>query len=150
MTVMAMLSSGFGKVILGAGVLSLSFVAVASGRDLIRRDGNGSPNSVPSNFVPASSIQSQAAGVSATINRTAKADRAALAGGMALPTRTVAMRLNDLANTSVIIRVPVAREIPRAATPLMKSGDSKPVACEPAVSVLTELASKLPPGRCVT
>jgi len=139
---MALLSSGFAKGIFGAAMLSLTFAAVAYGRDLIQQDGNSSLNSSPS----------EAAGVPATINRAAKADRAALAGGSALQTRTVALRLNDLANTSVVIRVPVARETPRApASLLIKSGESKPpVACEPPVSVLTEVAKKLRPGRCVT
>jgi hypothetical protein len=144
---MAYLSSGFTKGIFGAAVLSLTFVAVAYGRDLMQQDGNSSPNL----------NQADAAAVPATINRAAKADRAALASGSALPTQTVAMRLHDLANTSVMIRVPVARQIPKspasvAPASLMKSGESgKPtVACEPPVSVLTEVAKKLQPGRCVT
>ena len=140
---MAYLSSGFTKGIFGAAVLSLTFAAVAYGRDLMQQDGNSSLNS----------MQSEAAGVPATINRAAKADRAARAGGSVLQTRTVALRLNDLANTSVMIRVPVAREIPHApASLLIKSGESsKPtVACEPPVSVLTEVAKRLQPGRCVT
>jgi hypothetical protein len=139
---MAGLSSGFAKGIFGAAVLSLTFVAVASGRDLIRQDGANSLNS----------SQLEPADTTATINRAAKADRGALIIGSALRTQTVAMRLNDLANTSVMIRVPVARDIPRApASSLMKSGESKPmVACEPPVSVLTEIAKHLAPSRCVT
>jgi hypothetical protein len=142
MTVMAYLSSGFTKGIFGAAVLSLTFVAVAYGRDLMQQEGNGSPNS----------NLADAVATPATINRAAKADRAALASGSGLATHTVAMRLNDLANTSVMIRVPVLRKIPRAPASLMKSGESsKPtVACEPPVSVLTEVAKKLQPGRCVT
>jgi hypothetical protein len=36
-------------------------------------------------------------------------------------------------------------------SPLIKSGVGKPlVACEPSVSVLTEVAKHLEPGRCVT
>ena len=138
---MAYLSSGFTKGIFGAAVLSLTFVAVAYGRDLMQQEGNGSPNS----------NLADAVATPATINRAAKADRAALASGSGLATHTVAMRLNDLANTSVMIRVPVLRKIPRPAS-LMKSGESsKPtVACEPPVSVLTEVAKKLQPGRCVT
>ena len=62
------------------------------------------------------------------------------------------MRLNDLANTSVLIRIPVARATGNT-TPasLFKSGERKPtVACEPPVSVLTEVAKRIQPGRCVT
>jgi hypothetical protein len=136
------LSSGLAKGIFGAGVLSLTFAAVASGRDLIHNDGVNSPNSSEAGL----------AGIPATINRAAKADRAALASGPARQTQTVAMRLNDLADTSVMIRVPVARNVPRApASLLIKSGESKhTIACEPVVSVLTEVAKRLQPGRCVT
>jgi hypothetical protein len=136
------LSSGLAKGIFGAGVLSLTFAAVASGRDLIHNDGVNSPNSSEAGL----------AGIPATINRAAKADRAALASGPARQTQTVALRLNDLADTSVMIRVPVARNVPRApASLLIKSGESKhTIACEPVVSVLTEVAKQLQPGRCVT
>jgi hypothetical protein len=138
------LSSGLAKGIFGAAVLSLTFAAVASGRDLIHNDGVNSLNSSEAGL----------AGIPATINRAAKADRAALASGPARQTQTVAMRLNDLADTSVMIRVPVARNIPRAPAPaslLIKSGESKhTIACEPVVSVLTEVAKRLQPGRCVT
>jgi hypothetical protein len=139
---MAVLSSGFAKGIFGAAVLSLTFVAVASGRDLVRQDGVDALNS----------SQLEPVDTTATINRAAKADRAALMSGSILPTQTVAMRLNDLANTSVAIRVPVAREISRApAAVQIKSGESKSmVACEPPVSVLTEIAKRLPSSRCVT
>jgi hypothetical protein len=136
------LSSGLAKGIFGATVLSLTFAAVASGRDLIHTDGVNSPNSSEAGL----------AGISATINRAAKADRAALASGPARQTQTVSLRLNDLADTSVMIRVPVARNVPRApASLLIKSGESKhTIACEPVVSVLTEVAKRLQPGRCVT
>lgn len=134
---MALLSSGFAKCICAAAVMSLTFAAVAYGRDLIGQDGV-SPLNVDT---------------SATINRTAKADRAARASGASLQSQTVALRLNDLANTSVLIRIPVARAAGNRAPAslLVKSGVGKPtVACEPPVSVLTEIAKRLQPGRCVT
>jgi hypothetical protein len=142
-TVMAILSSGISKGIFGAAVLSLTFGAVAWGRDLVHHN--------------AVNHSAQAdAGTSASVNRGVKADRAAL-GGSALQTRTVALRLNDLADTSVLIRIPALREIrneARSDAPaslLIKSGENKPtIACEPAVSVLTEVAKRLRPGRCVT
>jgi hypothetical protein len=139
---MALLSSGFAKGIFGASVLSLTFAAVAYGRDLIQQDG----------MSPLSLSQSGPIDTTATINRAAKADRASRTGGSALQTQTVAL-LNDLANTSVLIRVPVARESRNGAPAslLIKSGESKPtVACEPVVSVLTAVAKQLQPGRCVT
>src|SRR5882757_9570784 len=107
------------------------------------------------------------AGISeALINRAAKADRAArvpedraarLPEG-AVQTRTVSVRLYGLSDTSVVVRIPVAREARNApSVPLVtrsgdrKAGNRKPtVACEPVVSVLTEIAKQLQPGRCVT
>ena len=85
------------------------------------------------------------------VNRAAKANRdvAKVAPGKA---RTIALRFKELADTSVLIRVPVAKEEARnrPVAPL-KSGKSKnAVACEPPVSVLTEVAKLLEPGRCVT
>lgn len=136
---MAKLSNGISKGLFGAIALSLTFGAVASGRDLGQPDASG---------------QLTLADASATsVNRAAKTDRAARVTGPAIQTETVSLRLNDLANTSVLIRVPVVRET-RNGTPallLMKSGAGKTtVACEPVVSVLTAVAKQLQPGRCVT
>ena len=94
----------------------------------------------------------------ASINRAAKADRAARLPEGATQTRTVSVRLYGLSDTSVVVRIPVAREARNApsAPPVTRSGDRKPgdrkltVACEPVVSVLTEIAKRLEPGRCVT
>ena len=131
---MALLSSRLAKGIFGASVLSLTFAAVAYGRDQVGQEG----------------LASLEADTSVTINRATKADRSARVGGPTRQSQTVAMRLNDLANTSVLIRIPVARATSAPAS-LFKSGDAKPtVACEPSVSVLTEVAKRLQPGRCVT
>jgi len=98
-----------------------------------------------------------------TINRAAKADRAARVAASAVPTQTISLRLDALSDTSVLVRVPAAKEAgqaarngppaPPAASPptVTKYGDRKmTVACEPVVSVLTEVAKLLQPGRCVT
>jgi hypothetical protein len=93
-----------------------------------------------------------------SINRAAKADRAARLPEGAMQTRTISVRLYGLADTSVVVRIPLAREARNApSTPLVtKSGDRQSggrklaVACEPVVSVLTEIAKQLQPGRCVT
>ena len=99
------------------------------------------------------------AGISeALINRAAKADRATRLPEGAVQTRTVSVRLYGLSDTSVVVRIPVAREARNApSVPLVtRSGDRKSgarkltVACEPVVSVLTEIAKRLEPGRCVT
>ena len=89
----------------------------------------------------------------AAVNRAGKADRAARVAGPALQTRTIALRLDSLAATSVLVRVPVAEAMRSGSSvrSLMKSGNGKTaVACEPMVSVLTEVARQLEPGRCVT
>jgi hypothetical protein len=86
------------------------------------------------------------------VNRAAKTDRA-----MVVPspgqTQTIALHPNGLPDTSVLVRIPVpqeARSRPALPSPA-KSGDRKTaVACEPVVSVLTEVAKLLQPGRCVT
>jgi hypothetical protein len=133
------ISKGISKGLFGAIALSLTFGAVAFGRDLGQQ---GTSN--PLNVADAST---------ASINRAAKTDRAARVAGAVIQTQTVALRLNDLSNTSVLIRVPIVHET-RSGAPaslLMKSGSgTATVACEPSVSVLTEVAKRLQPGRCVT
>ena|SRR5438552_10434885 len=89
------------------------------------------------------------------INRAAKADRAPVPP---LPgqTQTIAFRPEGLADSSVLVRVPLAKEArndtrDRPPPSVTKPGMRKTtVACEPVVSVLTEVAKLLEPGRCVT
>jgi phosphopantothenate synthetase len=134
---MSKLSTG----ILGAIAVSLSLGAAqfASGQDL------------------AGTFQISAGTSEAAINRAAKADRAAVVTVLAAPTRTISLRLESLADTSVVIRLPVVQETrigkktrSPAAPSLTNSGNRMTVACEPVVSVLTEVAKLLQPGRCVT
>jgi hypothetical protein len=92
------------------------------------------------------------------INRIAKADRAALQAAQA-PTQTITIRNVGLPETSVVVRIPVA-QMPGTTAPKNEGRNrpepSKPaatkraIACEPPVSVLTEVAKLLEPGRCVT
>jgi len=91
------------------------------------------------------------------INRAGKADRITDIKPGVVPTRTVSMRLNDLANTSVLLRVPAVIETGNAKPPVVLQNQKKPqgrnkptIACEPMVSSLTEVAKLLQPGRCVT
>jgi hypothetical protein len=132
---MSQLSRG----IFAAIAVSLTLGAVAWGRDLSKgpQDPAGTPE--------------------ATVNRAAKADRSAGVAGSGTQTRTISLRLDALADTSVLIRIPVAQARNNSSAPpsfapsLKKSGDRKmTVACEPVVSVLTEVAKLLQPGRCVT
>jgi hypothetical protein len=123
------------KVFLGAVALMLTLGAVqlASGHDLADRWKAVADEPAHNN-----------------VNRAAKADRIGEFRPSAVPTRTVSLRLNDLADTSVLLRVPFA-EAKRARPPLLQAPNRKPaVACEPVVSTLTEVARLLQPGRCVT
>jgi hypothetical protein len=117
--------------------LSLGAAQLAVGRDLI---GTQNP-----------------AGTSEVVNSAVKADRADGAMRTGAATRTISLRLDALADTSVLIRMPAAKAADTQArsgssAPLLtKSGDRKAtVACEPPVSVLTEVAKRLQPGRCIT
>jgi predicted transcriptional regulator len=84
------------------------------------------------------------------INRAAKADRAAVVPARG-QTQTIALRVEGVADTSVLVRVPVAEETrARPAAPAFAKPGKTAMACEPVVSVLTEVAKLLQPGRCVT
>jgi hypothetical protein len=139
---MSQLSRG----ILGAIAVSLTFgAALAANRDLAGTQ--------------VSAASSEAVNTSAAINRAAKVDRADGAAGSAAPTRTISLRLDALTATSVLIRLPVTQgngkearnSVPAPAPAVAKPQARKTaVACEPPVSVLTEVAKRLEPGRCVT
>src|SRR3954471_15283273 len=88
----------------------------------------------------------------AAINRQAKADRAN-APANALQTKTISVSVDGLSDTSILVRVPVARKEARNAAPAPVFTNKpvvRTVACEPVVSVLTEVAKQLQPGRCIT
>lgn len=128
---MPQISNGiFGALAIG---LTLGAVQLASGHDLSGRQqiASGSPETV--------------------INRAVKADRGAvrLAPGKEA---TIAFRPYGLSGTSVLVRIPVVREETRnlPAAPAKPAKSKTTVACEPPVSVLTEVAKLLQPGRCVT
>jgi hypothetical protein len=98
-------------------------------------------------------------GTSEAVNRDGKADRANGAVRSAAATRTISLRLDALSDTSVLIRLPVAKQTANEASKEARNGPSVPsltksldrkVACEPVVSVLTEVARQLQPGRCIT
>jgi hypothetical protein len=109
--------------------------------------------------------QATAAAPETDVNRAAKSDRAAVPT-LRGQTETIALRHDGVADTSVLVRVPVAKETSKEAskearnetrngpTPpaVTKPATSKKiaVACEPPVSVLTDVAKLLQPGRCVT
>ncbi|MGJ5176776.1 hypothetical protein ACQR16_07525 [Bradyrhizobium oligotrophicum] len=99
---------------------------------------------------------------SSTVNRTAKADRVGLVAEVP-PTKTVSIKLAAFADTSFLLRLPIAasstaagqRSAPQGSQTISAQNERRgaarqPVACEPSVSVLTEIAKRLQPGRCVT
>jgi hypothetical protein len=77
------------------------------------------------------------------VNRAAKTDRANQVAAV-MPMRTYSIQPQGLANTSVVIRIPLRRDTENA------EPAKRPIACEAVVSVLTEIAKRLQPGRCVT
>ena len=98
---------------------------------------------------------SEASSDPVTVNRAAKADRGSLAAAPSETVRIVSFRVNSLADTSVLMRIPVAsmkvaalKTVATPARPMVSRAST--VACEPPVSVLTEVAKLLQPGRCVT
>ena len=121
-----------------AGSATFGAVQLASGHDL------------------ASLRQLAATEPTSDVNRSGKADRGALKAAEG-ETQTITVRAVGLEDTSVVVRVPVVKEEARnRAAPPAKPEGSKPapskttIACEPPVSVLTEVAKLLQPGRCVT
>jgi hypothetical protein len=127
------------KTVFGAAALSLMLGAVqfASGRDLGSQD-------------PTTAMDPAAPSL-ASINRVAKTDRAPRVATSTVAMRTVALPLNGLPEMSVLMQVPVTRAASTAGSLLAKPGSvTKTVACEPMVSVLTDVAKLLQPGRCVT
>ncbi len=80
-----------------------------------------------------------------------KADRLADPKPFAVSMKTVSLRLNNLADTSVLVRIPSAQARTTKPPMLLRKQSGKPtLACEPMVSAITEVAGLLEPGRCVT
>jgi hypothetical protein len=126
--------------IFGAVAVSLTLGAMP----LAGRDISGGTQDTPG-------AQDTSGTSASAINRAAKADRAVRVAGPA--TQTISLRLRGFSDTSFLVRIPVAQAARKGSSipSMIKSGDGKmAVACEPIVSVLTELAKRLEPGRCVT
>jgi hypothetical protein len=111
-----------------------------------------------------------ATSTSDAVNRAAKADRAQVLPSIA-PTKTISLRLSEFSDTSFLLRIPAgqdpAKTAPKTARPgaggmtsqselalksdgIRREETKRPIACEPSVSILTEIAKSLQPGRCVT
>jgi len=150
------------KGILGAVAITLSLGAahLASGQDLtIGMRTSGMPEQ--------------------SIDRSAKTDRAPTFAEPVAPTHTISIHVDRVPDTSVLVRIPVAREdqggkdqgskdqgsavqgsanqgsapegnAAPAAQQMKDQRKATAVACEPVVSVLTDIAKRLQPGRCIT
>jgi hypothetical protein len=139
------------------GAIALSLVSGAAqlalghdmGRDFAAMARDIAPTLNPSRDLSQSSQAKSSGPGSSMVNRMAKSDRAASQPGRSARTRTVLLRLNGFADTSFLLRIPVADRT--SSPPRARPGVRNPtVACEPVVSVLTEVAKRLEPGRCVT
>ena len=87
----------------------------------------------------------------AGVNRAGKADRGASVALSSAPTQTISIHVDRFADTSLLVRIPRPQNAHKTAPALIKSEERKPtLACEPVVSVLTDVAKHLQPGRCVT
>jgi hypothetical protein len=95
------------------------------------------------------------ADAAAVVNRTAKSDRGSVRP-IAVEGRTVSIRLESLPDASIVIQIPGPdsmasdRGISPRARRAPASQARRTIACEPVVSVLTDVAKQLQPGRCVT
>jgi hypothetical protein len=112
-----------------------------------------------------------------SIDRSGKADRGPLLAEPVAPTQTISIHVDRVPDTSVLVRIPLARDEEggkgqghatqgsatqgsanptpapegNAAPAAQQAKDSrKTIACEPVVSVLTDIAKHLQPGRCIT
>lgn len=130
------------KTMFGAAavVVSLSVAQLAAGSDLARSAG------------AQALAQSDAGQVDArdaiAINRTTKADRATTLPSV--PSTTIAVRPLDQADSSILVRMPSSPSGEARRAPALRSPGRSQIACEPVVSVLTDIAKQLQPGRCVT
>lgn len=94
-----------------------------------------------------------------SVNRTAKGDRDTTPANSD-QAQTLSFKVHGLTDTSVLLRLAGQTPAPKvepekpASTKATPPADLKPrkatVACEPPVSMLTEVARSLQPGRCVT
>ena len=141
--------------IFGAIALSLTFGAaqLALGRDLSEASQDRLQQDRLQQDRLQKAFQEPLTPGATAVNRAAKADRVAGVAGSPARTRTIALRLEGFADTSFLVRVSVANGADDAssAPALIKPGNRKMMlACEPVVSVLTEVAKRLQPGRCMT
>lgn len=85
----------------------------------------------------------------ASVNRDAKADRIVSAPVAVSEASTVSIRSSNVVDTSIVVRLTNRVAVEKAKIGFV-TARRPTVACEPVVSVLTDVAKHLEPGRCVT
>lgn len=128
-----------------SGAIALSVISCAAAQFALGRDLTPAARDETQTIQPPALLTSLVA-----VNRAAKGDRAAGLAGSAAATRTVSLKLDGFSATTFLLRVPLAdANRSSAAPPAIPSAGKPMVACEPVVSVLTEVFKRLGPGRCV-
>ncbi|KAA0073705.1 hypothetical protein CIW50_20965 [Tardiphaga sp. P9-11] len=92
------------------------------------------------------------------VNRAAKGDRGTMTTAQNEQSQTLSFRVQGLSDTSILLRmgaVPAVAPVKNEAinvrpVPMNAKPQRAAVGCEPPVSVLSEMAKILQPGRCVT
>lgn len=133
-----------------SGAVALVLVSGAAqfalGGDLGMSPAAGEPSAIDQ-----PSLSSGAPAEAAVVNCSAKTDRTTGPAGAPALTRTVSLKLSAFSDTTFLLRVAVPSDSPTAASSPAKPAARKlAVACEPVVSMLTEVAKQLQPGSCVT
>lgn len=135
-----------------SGILGGTAVALLLGLGQLASGSDLRATVLPTNAVEASQVNAEA------VNRGAKSDRAQVAK-IQDGSRTVSFPVYGLQDTSLLLRVaptPVkvekitVRSEVATARSFKATAQKSAVACEPPVSVLTEVAKLLEPRRCVT
>jgi hypothetical protein len=146
---MPYLMSNSGKGLLGAVALTLG--ALGAAQFAFGQDFAGTLQA----SISASNDDANRAASHYDVNRVGKTDRAPRQTNSPSSTQTISVELSGLTDTSVVVRLPLPqarRSLAPMTTPFLTTSSPKRLAvgCEPIVSVLTEIAKQLQPGRCVT
>ncbi|MBB5052562.1 hypothetical protein HNQ36_002536 [Afipia massiliensis] len=151
---MSNLASGTLGVVAGMLALGAVHLEVSAGNGLLGPAQRGDAEMM--NPVRTEAI-ARAETITVNVDRSAKGDRdpaVSPAGGGV----TISFKVPGSSDSSVMVRMPsgdaadALRKAPASTTSTGKgsSAGSRPVACEPVVSVLAPGARQLAPGRCVT
>lgn len=145
---MSYMASGTLGVVAAVLALGAVHLEVSAGKDLLGPVQRGdAATTMPAG--PAGEV------IAINVDRSAKGDRdpaVAAVGGV-----TISFKVPGMTDSSVMVRMPAGDDANAQRKPPSTVGSGKgssagtrPVACEPVVSVLTAVARQLAPGRCIT